>query len=124
MSTGSRAVWYLMVAVAAIVLLACDQPRGNILGRVFDENGEPVANMPIMAESVSHGGVILKSDKDGAYRLSNMLCGLWDVKFYNSAGVMIGIEAAKVILGETCTVDFKIGAKPPPCYSEVISNPP
>lgn len=113
-----------MATFVAVSLLACDQPRGNITGRVFDQNGEPIANMPIMAESVSYGGVILKSDEDGSYRLNNMLCGLWDVKFYNSAGVIIGIEAAKVISGETCTVDFRIGAKPPPCYSEVISNPP
>ena len=109
------AVLCLTVIVTMLGFIAgCEEGRGSIQGTVYDEDGTPGANLVIRAGRPGDPMVLLRSDEDGAYRISNVYVGEWSIEFYDKAGWLVGLETVTVKANETVTLDFTIGAKPLP----------
>ncbi len=103
----------LLVSVIGVVA-SCRESRGNIEGRMTDEMGEPVIGAWITANNSVYPGVIETTDEDGHYRFNNIPVGKWEIEFYGEDGWRVGLESVTVTSGKTITLDFTIGAKPPP----------
>ncbi len=103
----------LSIMVAGIAA-GCEESRGNIEGRVFDKDGNPVAGAIIRAEHIGYPGVLLKTGEDGYYSIDNVFTGKWEVEFYDVTGYQIGLETVTVIADEITTLNFTAGANPPP----------
>ncbi len=104
-------VWLVSVAGAAT---GCERGRGSIEGRMFDEDGRPVAGAVIRAERSGYPGVLLRTDKDGYYRINNVHTGKWEIEFYDVNGWQAGLETVTVRANETMILNFTIGEKPLP----------
>lgn len=97
-----------------IALVGCEEQHGGIKGRVFDEDGMPLAGMTIHAGEPGITGILLRSDEEGYYNISNVHVGEWEIQFFDDTGWLIGLEKVQISAGETITLDFTIGAKPSP----------
>ena len=107
----------LRLALIVIMLgfiTGCEEGRGSIQGTVRDEDGTPGANLVIRAGRPVDPMVLLRTDEDGTYRISNVYAGEWSIEFYDQAGWLVGLETVTVKANETVTLDFTIGAKPLP----------
>ena len=108
--------------VISLFLVSCEESRGNIEGDVYNKNGSPAVEMWIRTEKHGSMPVLIHIYSEGHYALSNVPIGKWIVSFYNH-GIEVGRESAVVKSDETTTLDFTIGAKPPPENPERITPP-
>ncbi|MEE8420679.1 MAG: carboxypeptidase-like regulatory domain-containing protein, partial [Dehalococcoidales bacterium] len=99
---------------AAVAATGCESGRGSIGGRMFDEDGRPVAGVVIRAERSGDPGILLRTDEDGYYRINNVDTGRWQVEFYDADGWQAGLETVTVRANETVTLNFTVGEKPLP----------
>ena len=96
------------------IFVGCDYSRGSIEGIMTDESGKPVAEAIIRAESSGFPFILTKTDETGYFSFSDIPAGKWEINFYDLDGWRIGLESVTVRANETITLDFTIGAKPPP----------
>ena len=113
-----RALFFLLPVILFTsmisVFIGCDYSRGSVEGTMTDENGKPVAEAIVRAERSEFPGILIKTDDDGRYSFNNIPAGKWEIEFYDKVGWRIGLESITVRANETITLDFTIGAKPPP----------
>jgi uncharacterized membrane protein len=114
----------LCLVLTVGVSTGCEEARGNIIGRVLDENGKAVSNAIIRAERSGYPGILLRTDEDGHYSINNISTGKWDIEFYDEHGFPLGLEEVTVNGGKTSRVDFNIGDKPPPSNMPRLINVP
>ncbi len=111
----SLLIWILISVIG--IFVGCEESRGSIEGIMTDESGKPVAGAIIRVERVyppSQTGALEWTDETGHYSFSNIPAGRWGVEFYTKGGLPVGLESVTVRGGETTTLNFTIGAKPPP----------
>ena len=118
-SGHNKALYLLLLIVLLVsvigVVASCIENRGSIEGRVTDKMGEPVTGAGITANNgVCPAGRLEMTDEDGHYRFNNIPVGQWEMEFYDEDGWRVGLGGVTVTSGKTITLDFTIGAKPPP----------
>lgn len=112
MRIGSLLLLYLVCVMVSVT--ACAAPRGSIQGTVFARDGQPGSNLVIRAVRPEYHGILLRTGGDGAYHITNIPAGKWEIEFYDENGWQVGLETVTVSANETITLDFAIGEKPLP----------
>lgn len=122
-----KAIIFITVAALALVFAlaaSCDYTRGNLEGTVTNLDNEPQSGIILRVYLSGSPAALEKTGDDGHYHFDNIMTGIWTVEFYNRSGVLIGSEQVKVEEGDTATLDFVIGANPPPEHTTILVNPP
>jgi len=104
----------LCLVVIAGVIAGCEEARGNIEGRVLDEDGKAVSDAVIRAKRSGYPGISIRTDEEGYYSLNGIFVGKWNIEFYDKYGFALGCKEVIVNEGETSSADLNIGDSPPP----------
>jgi predicted Zn-dependent protease len=87
-----------LIAVALLTTSAIAQPRGTgrLVGKVVDEQGQPVPDVTVKAQMTGQPDVLTaKSDKKGEWRLNGAANGEWKVEL-SKAGLETAVEVVEV----------------------------
>jgi len=87
-----------LIAAALLTTSAIAQPRGNgrLVGKVVDEQGQPVPDVTVKAQMTGQPDVLTaKSDKKGEWRLNGAANGEWKVEL-SKAGLETAVEVVEV----------------------------
>ncbi|MBN1856257.1 MAG: carboxypeptidase regulatory-like domain-containing protein [Dehalococcoidia bacterium] len=114
MKTRAICLTAALLLTALGLTAGCDPGRGSIQGIMMEEDGTPIANGIVRAETGGYPALLLRADRDGCYNLTNIYAGEWQVEFFNEGGLQVGLETCAVRAGETATLDFTIGEHPLP----------
>jgi hypothetical protein len=104
----------LFLLLAAFAAGGCEQPRADITGTVYHEDGSPVLEVPVRAQQPGQHPTILRTGSDGRYELLHIPASEWRIEFFDSSGWLVGGEAVIVHAGERVNVDFTMGQEPLP----------
>lgn len=114
--TGSRvrlAATGLVLAVAVLLAPAAagqtDITTGRIVGRVLDQEGQPLPGASVEARSAATGLILSAvSDARGLYRLVNVPAGGWEVSAAIPGFAKRTRPGVVVNIGSAVTVDFRL----------------
>ena len=103
----------VLLILTSTMAMVCEPRLGSIEGRVFGEDGTPLASAPIIAEKEGPG-VFLRTDDQGYYEIKRVDTGTWRVEFYDLQGWLVGLETVVVRANEATMLNFTVGENPLP----------
>jgi len=101
------AAWVLALAAIVSVTVSAQQTTGTIAGQVVDAQGAAIPGATVTATSPSTGfSRVVVSGSEGAYRLSALPIGLYDVTVALSGFSTLDRKGITVNVGQTVSFDF------------------
>ncbi len=103
--TAWALVWMALLGVNAFA----QQTTGTVLGRILDGQGAAIPGASVTATSPSTGfSRTVVSDTEGAYRLSALPVGQFDITVELSGFSSVDRKGVVVNVGQTLTLDFAL----------------
>ncbi len=81
------------------------QTTGKLMGRIIDENGNPLLGASVVIEDTKRGGV---SDMDGYYYILNLHPGVYSVRFQFIGYASYKVEQVRISADQTRQLDAKL----------------